>query len=101
MRMRASGAATGVAPSVWRSSMAVDAPPSGALGRDHAPFVRLVHTVAFPRLVGAGGGAGARGAVLGDVAGRRGQHARRPQRDRKSTRNSSHVKNSYAVFCLK
>src|SRR5690606_41410922 len=29
-------------------------------------------------------------------------HQRRPRADRKSTRlNSSHVKNSYAVFCLK
>src|SRR5690606_39743833 len=34
--------------------------------------------------------------------GRIGKSARRSQPDRKSTRlNSSHVKNSYAVFCLK
>src|SRR5690606_39813540 len=36
----------------------------------------------------------------GDARGRRALH--RPARDRKSTRlNSSHVKKSYAVFCLK
>src|SRR5690606_41089584 len=38
-----------------------------------------------------------------DAAGRHRQHAgAEEQQDRKSTRlNSSHVKNSYAVFCLK
>src|SRR5436305_4761498 len=44
----------------------------------------------------AGGGGG------GGVRGREGRHAARAGLDRKSTRlNSSHVRISYAVFCLK
>src|SRR3989442_5554885 len=56
------------------------------------------------RLLGLDAGhGGARGAA--DVRGLRGEVGevlRRPRRDRKSTRlNSSHVRISYAVFCLK
>src|SRR5690606_42016861 len=42
------------------------------------------------------------GDVMGDVSRRRGVLQGQDDRDRKSTRlNSSHVKISYAVFCLK
>src|SRR5690606_41539811 len=41
------------------------------------------------------------GAAQAGSSGIRRRPARRPRRDRKSTRLSSHVKISYAVFCLK
>src|SRR5690606_39475211 len=51
---------------------------------------------------GAGGGPPAGAAHVGEHDVRHGGEQRRPDRDRKSTRlNSSHVKISYAVFCLK
>src|SRR5690606_42133276 len=55
--------------------------------------------------VAAGGGGSLHAGFHGrgtSVAGAGLLHADRPERDRKSTRlNSSHVKSSYAVFCLK
>src|SRR5690606_41517085 len=74
--------------------------PYTTLFRSFREGAGRLRDVAAGAAVRGGGGAGRAASVRGDVYPRRRRFQR--ARDRKSTRlNSSHVKISYAVFCLK